>query len=52
LGLALVFALAEVGHIASVSDIGGGGAHVAVTLAALALAALISLFGAHFAFKR
>ena len=52
LGIALVFALAEIGHIASALESQGAGAHLAVTLTALSAAALISLFGAYFAVKR
>ena len=52
IGIALVFALGEVGHIASTLESHGGGVHLAVTLAALCAAALIALFGAYFAVKR
>jgi hypothetical protein len=52
LGIALVFALAEVGHIASGLESHDVGAHLAVTLIALAAAAFIALFGAYFAVKR
>jgi hypothetical protein len=45
----LVFALAEVGHIAAITAGHGGGAHTAMSLLALVAAALVALFGAHFA---
>jgi len=45
----LVFALAEVGHIAAITAGHGGGAHTAMSLLALAAAALVALFGAYFA---
>ena len=51
-GAALIFGLAEVGHIGSTVSAPVGGAHVAVTLAALFVAILLSLFGAYFAIKR
>jgi hypothetical protein len=51
-GAAVVFALAEVGHIAAVTGGGGGGTHAAVTLGTLCVAALVALFGAHFAMRR
>jgi hypothetical protein len=46
---ALVFALAEVGHIAAITAGHGGGAHTAMSMVALTAAALVALFGAHFA---
>jgi hypothetical protein len=46
---ALVFALAEVGHIAAITAGHGGGAHTAMSLLALVAAALVALFGAYFA---
>jgi hypothetical protein len=52
LGAAIVFALAEAGHIASTAGGHGGGAHAAVTLATLGAAALVALFAAYFAMKR
>lgn len=52
IGAAVVFALAEVGHIASAPGSRGGGARAALTLAALCAAALVALFGASFAIKR
>jgi hypothetical protein len=52
LGTAIVFALAEAGHIASAVGGHGGGAHAAVTLATLGAASLVALFGAYFAIKR
>jgi hypothetical protein len=48
-GAVLVFALAEVGHIAAVTGGHGGGAHTAMSLAALGTAALVALFAAYFA---
>jgi hypothetical protein len=45
----LVFALAEVGHIAAITAGHGGGAHTAMSMLALVAAALVALFGAHFA---
>jgi len=45
----LVFALAEVGHIAATTVGHGGGAHTAMSMAGLAAAALVALFGAYFA---
>lgn len=51
IGAALVYALAEAGHIAASAG-GSGGAHAAATLATLVAAALMSLFGAYFAVKR
>jgi len=45
----LVFALGEVGHIAAITAGHGGGAHTAMSLLALAAAALVALFGAYFA---
>jgi hypothetical protein len=45
----LVFALAEVGHIAAITAGHGGGAHTAMSMLALMAAALVALFGAYFA---
>ena len=45
----LVFALAEAGHIATTTAGHGGGAHTAMSMVALAAAALVALFGAYFA---
>jgi len=45
----LVFALAEVGHIAAITVGHGGGAHTAMSMLALVIAALVALFAAHFA---
>jgi hypothetical protein len=45
----LVFALAEAGHIAAITVGHGGGAHTAMSMAALVAAALVALFGAYFA---
>jgi hypothetical protein len=44
----LVFALAEVGHIAAIT-VGHGGAHTAMSMLALVIAALVALFAAYFA---
>ena len=48
-GAVLVFALAEAGHIAAITVGHGGGAHTAMSMVALAAAALVALFGAYFA---
>src|SRR5215468_799820 len=45
----LVFALAEAGHIAAITVGHGGGAHTAMSMLALAAAALVALFAAYFA---
>jgi hypothetical protein len=45
----LVFALAEAGHIAAITVGHGGGAHTAMSMLALVIAALVALFAAHFA---
>jgi hypothetical protein len=45
----IVFALAEVGHIAAITVGHGGGAHTAMSMVALVAAALVALFGAYFA---
>ncbi len=47
--LVLVFALAEAGHIAAITVGHGGGAHAAMSMAALLAAALVALFAAYFA---
>jgi hypothetical protein len=52
LSAAIVFALAEVGHIAAVTGGHGGGIHSGMTLAVLGVAALVALFGAYFATRR
>jgi hypothetical protein len=52
LGGAIVFGLADVGHQASESLTGHGGAQVAATLAALVIAVLTALFGAYFTVRR
>jgi hypothetical protein len=52
LGTAIVFALAEAGHIASTVGSHGGGASVLMTLASLGAAALVALFAGYFAIKR
>jgi hypothetical protein len=51
-GAGVVFALAHVGHSASLKAGGGLGMHVAASLAALLAAALMALFGAYFAARR
>jgi hypothetical protein len=51
-GTAIVFALAEAGHIASTAGGHGGAAQTLMTLASLTAAALVALFGAYFAIKR
>ena len=48
-GAVVVFALAEIGHIAAITGGHGGGAHAAMSLAALAMAGLVALFAAYFA---
>ncbi len=48
----MVLGLAEVAHLAADVSVPAAGAHVAVSLAALLAAALMSLFGAYFAAKR
>jgi hypothetical protein len=48
-GAVIVFALAEVGHIAAITVGHGGGAHAAMSMVALVAAALVALFGAYFA---
>jgi hypothetical protein len=45
----LVFALAEVGHIAAITAGLSGGAHTAMSMLALVAAALVAMFGAYFA---
>jgi hypothetical protein len=45
----IVFALAEVGHIAAITVGNGSGAHTAMSMVALVAAALVALFGAYFA---
>jgi len=57
-GAAILYALAEVGHMASSAashspgDGRSGATHAAVTLATLGAAALVALFGSYFAIKR
>lgn len=46
---AIVFALAEVGHIAATTGGQGGGIHAVMSVGALGTAALVALFGAYFA---
>jgi hypothetical protein len=48
-GAVIVFALAEVGHIAAITAGHGGGAHTAMSMLALIAAALVALFAAYFA---
>jgi len=48
-GAVIVFALAEVGHIAAITAGHGGSAHTAMSMLALVTAALVALFGAYFA---
>jgi hypothetical protein len=48
-GAVLVLALTEVGHIAAITPGHGGGAHAAMSLAALVVSALVALFGSYFA---
>ena len=45
----LVLALAEVGHVAAITVGHGGGAHTAMSMAALIAAALVAMFAAYFA---
>jgi hypothetical protein len=52
LGAAVVFALADVGHSAAVPEGIGPGANVAASFGALAIAALMSMFGAYFTVRR
>ena len=49
---ALVFALAEVGHIAATTAGNGSGAHAAMSMLALVAPALVALFAAYFATRR
>lgn len=51
-GAGLVFALAHVGHSASLASDASVTVHVVASLAALLAAALMALFGAYFAAKR
>lgn len=52
LGGAVVFALAEVGHAASLPGGRGTGAHVAASLVVLSVAALMAMCGAYFTARR
>jgi hypothetical protein len=52
LGACIVAALADVGHMAAAPEGVSVGANVAATLGALALAALMALFGAYFTVRR
>ena len=52
LGAAVVLALADIGHSAAVPEGIGAGANVAASLGALAIAALMSMFGAYFTVRR
>jgi hypothetical protein len=52
LGAAVVFALADIGHSAAVPEGIGAGANVAASFGALAIAALMAMFGAYFTVRR
>ena len=52
LGAALVFALADIGHSATVPEGIGAGPNVAASIGALAIAALMAMFGAYFTVRR
>ena len=52
LGAAVVFALADIGHSATVPGGIGAGANVAASFGALAIAALMAMFGAYFTVRR
>jgi len=52
LGTAVVFALADIGHSATAPQGVGAGANVAASLGALAIAALMAMFGAFFTVRR
>jgi hypothetical protein len=52
LGAAVVFALADIGHSAAVPEGIAAGANVAASMGALAIAALMSMFGAYFTVRR
>jgi len=52
LGMAIVFALAQAGHEAALIEVHSAGLQAAATLVALALAALLALFGAYFTLRR
>ena len=47
-----VFGLAHIGHSAAGQTVGNAGAHVAASLAALAIAALLGLLGAYLTVRR
>ena len=51
-GAAILVLLAYVGHLAAIPEGVGAGANLAATLGALALAALMALFGAYFTAPR
>src|SRR5712671_5768946 len=51
-GAAIVAALADIGHMAAAPEGVSAGGNVAATLGALALAALMALFGAYFTVRR
>jgi hypothetical protein len=52
LGAAIVYALAQTGHLATLAPDQSAGGHAAATLAALCAAALVAQFGAYFSVKR
>ncbi len=52
LGAAVVFALADIGHSATVPEGIGAGANVAASFGALVIAALMAMFGAYFTVRR
>jgi hypothetical protein len=52
LGAVIVFALADIGHSATVPEGIGAGANVAASMGALAIAALMAMFGAYFTVRR
>jgi hypothetical protein len=47
-GTAIVLALADIGHLAAGPEGGDAGVHVAASLGALIIAALMAMFGAYF----
>jgi putative exporter of polyketide antibiotics len=52
LGAAIVYALAEAGHLATLAPNQSAPGHAAASIAALAAAALVAQFGAYFSVKR
>jgi hypothetical protein len=52
LGTAIVYALAEAGHLAVSAPGQSAAAHAATSIAALAVAAVVAQFGAYFSVKR